>query len=127
MSLLDDPGVLAGLEDLEPGQPRGSAASDPAFHASIHALDSGLADLSSTLEGDELSQFASEPSELLDDDPVDEELHEAAVDWKTLVRSYSGVWLFCGSLGAAAAALLFHAEVARLMWQWSGAVTSSWP
>jgi len=63
MSMLDDPGVVAGLEGLEPAQPRGSAASDPAFHASMQNLDSGLPDLSSEFDIDALPQFAPESPE----------------------------------------------------------------
>ena len=129
MSMLDDPGVVAGLEGLEPAQPRGSAASDPAFHASMQNLDSGLPDLSSEFDIDALPQFAPESPEFAAgpsggtlvgelDDPV---------DWKTTLKSYSGVWVFCGSVGAAAAMVVFHAEVSRLVWQWSGAVTALWP
>jgi len=121
MSLLDDPRVLAGLESLEPSEPRGSAASDPAFHAKVNDLDTGLrlTDPSSISGRDQLPPFAPEPSEFLDDSSDEE-----PVDWKTLLTSYSGVWVFCGSLGAAVAALVFHAEVSRLMWLWSGAVAS---
>ena len=113
MSLMDDAGVVAGLEGLEPEPPRSSAASDPAFQASMHDLDDGLPYLS-----------PSKPSVFLDDPPDEEDL-DAPVDWKTLVRSYFGVWVLCGSLGAAAAALVFHAEVSRLVGRWSGA-TSLW-
>ena len=115
MSLLDDPAVVAELEGLEPGQPRRSAASDPVFQASMHDLDSGL------------THFPNESTVFLDDAPDDEdELAEESVDWKTVLRSYFRVWVICGSLGAAAAALVFHAEVSRLMWHWSGAATSLW-
>jgi len=129
MSLLDDPGVLDGLEGLEPAEPRGSAASDPAFHASLRNLDSGQPDLSSEFDIDALPQFAPEPSEFaegLSGKTRVEELDDP-VDWKTPLKSHSGVWVFCGSVGAAAAAVVFHAEVSRLVWQWSGAVTALWP
>ena len=100
MSLLDDPGVLAGLEGLEPtAEPRGPAASDPAFHASVQHLDSGLPDLSSDFDGDALPQFAPEPSESADgrsDATLGEELDDS-VDWTTTLKSHSGVWVFCGS------------------------------
>jgi hypothetical protein len=56
----------------------------------------------------------------------EEDLDEESVDRKTLLRSYVGVWVICGSFGAAAAALVFHAQVSRLMGQWSGAATSLW-
>jgi hypothetical protein len=114
MSMLDDPGVVAGLEGLEPGQPRTSAARDPAFQASMQDLDSGLAHFSP----DELPEFVA-PDE-------QQELAEESFHWKTLLRSYFGVWVICGSFGAAAAALVFHAQVSRLVWQWSGAATSLW-
>jgi hypothetical protein len=129
MSMLDDPRVLAGLEGVEPAEPRGSAASDPAFHASMQNLDSGLPDLSSAFDIDALPQFAPESSEFADA-PSGQTLVEGLddpVDWKTTLKSHSGVWLFCGSVGAAAAAVVFHAEVSRLVWQWSGAVTALWP
>ena len=113
MSMLDDPGVVAGLNGLEPGQPRSSAAGDPAFQASIHDLDSGLTHFSP----DELPEFVA---------PGEEGLAEESVDPKTLLRSYFGVWVICGSFGAAAAALVFHAEVSRLIGHWSGAATSLW-
>ena len=112
MSMLDDPGVVAGLEGIETGQPRRSAANDPDFLSSMHDLDSGLTD------------FAPNESVFLDDAP--DEPVEESVEWKTLLTSYSGVWVICGSLGAAAAALVFHAQVSRLIWQWSGAATSLW-
>jgi hypothetical protein len=115
MSLLDDAGVVAGLEGLEPAQPRRSAASDPAFQASMNDLDDGLPPVN-----------PAEASEFLDDPPDEEDLDEASVDWKTVLRSHFVVWVFCGSLGAAVAALVFHAEVSRLMWRWSGAATSLW-
>ena len=115
MSLLDDPGVVLGLDGLERGQLRRSAASDPAFQASMNDLDDGLTHLS-----------PNESSVLLDDPRVEEELAEESVDGRTLLRSYFGVWVICGSLGAAAAALVFHAEVSRLMGHWSGAATSLW-
>ena len=111
-SMLDDPDVVAGLKDLEPGRPRSSAASDPAFQASMQDLDGGLSHFSP----DELPEFVA----------PDEDLADESVHWKTLLRSYFGVWVICGSFGAAAAALVFHAEVSRLMWQWSGAATSLW-
>ena len=114
MSLLDDPDVVAGLEALDPGQPRSPAASDPAFQASMQDLDSGLTHFSP----DELPEFVAPDEEA--------ELAEASVNRKTLLRSYFGVWVICGSLGAAAAALVFHAEVSRLMGPWSGAATSLW-
>lgn len=126
MSMLDDPGVLAGLEGLEPAEPRGSAAADPAFHESVRNLDSGLTEPPSTSDGDALTQFAPEPFEG-DDGASDEKLDEDPVDWKTLLTSHSRVWVICGSVGAAAAAAVFHAEVSRLVWQWSGAVTALWP
>jgi hypothetical protein len=129
MSLLDDPGVLAGLAGLEPAEPRGSAASDPAFHAGLQSLDSGQPDLSAAFDVDALPQFAPEPSESVDG-PSGETLGgelDDSVDWKTTLKSYSGVWIFCGSVGAAAAAVVFHAEVSRLVWQWSGAVRALWP
>ena len=129
MSLLDDPSVVAGLEGLEPAEPRGSAASDPAFHASVQNLDSGLSNLSAEFDGDALPQFAPEPSEFADgpsDETRGEDLDQP-VDWKTTLKSHSGIWVFCGSVGAAAAAVAFHAEVSRLVWQWSGAVTAWWP
>jgi len=114
MSMLDDPGVVAGLEGLEPRQPRSSAARDPVFQASMQDLDSGLTHFSP----DELPEFVAPDEE--------EELAEESVDRKTLLRSYFGVWVICGSLGAAAAALVFHAEVSRLMGRWSVAATSLW-
>ena len=114
MSMLDDPGVVAGLEGLEPGRSRSSAARDPVFQASMQDLDSGLTHFSP----DELPEFVAPDEE--------EELAEESVDRKTLLRSYFAVWVICGSLGAAAAALVFHAEVSRLMGPWSGAATSLW-
>ena len=64
---------------------------------------------------------------MLDVAPDEEaELAEASVNRKTLLRSYFGVWVICGSHGAAAAVLVFHAEVSRLMGHWSGAATSLW-
>ena len=114
MSMLDDPGVAAGLEGLEPGRPRSSAARDPAFQASMQDLDSGLTHFSP----DELPEFVAPDEE--------QELAGESIHWKTLLRSHLGVWVICGSLGAAAAALVFHAEVSRLMWQWRGAATSLW-
>jgi hypothetical protein len=114
MPMPDDPGVVAGLEGLEPGRPRNSAASDPVFQASMHDLDSGLTHFSP----DELPEFVAPDAE--------EERAEESVDRKTLLRSYFGVWVICGSFGAAAAALVFHAQVSRLISQWSGAVTSVW-
>jgi hypothetical protein len=129
MSLLDDPAVLAGLESMEPAEPRGSAASDPVFHASVHDLDSGLTVLSSPPHEDQLPQFGPEPSVFADHQPdgeLDAESDDEPIDWKTTLRSHSGIWVFCGTLGAAAAALVFHAEVSRLMWSWSGAAASLW-
>ena len=84
MSLLDDAGVAAGLEDLEPGQQRRPAASDPAFLSSVHDLDNGLPRLS-----------PDESREFLDEPPVEEDLDEVSVDWKTLLRSHFGVWVLC--------------------------------
>ena len=114
MSMLDDPGVVAGLEGLEPGRSRSSAARDPVFQASMQDLDSGLTHFSP----DELPEFVAPDEEA--------EPAEASVNRKTLLRSYFGVWVICGSLGAAAAVLVFHAEVSRLMGYWSGAATSLW-
>ena len=75
---------------------------------------------------DELTDFS--PDELPEFVAPDaaEERAEESVDRKTLLRSYFGVWVICGSFGAAAAALVFHAQVSRLIWQWSGAATSLW-
>jgi hypothetical protein len=114
MSMLEDPGVVAGLEDLEPGRSRTSAARDPVFQANMQDLDGGLTHFSP----DELPEFVAPDEEA--------ELAEASANRKTLLRSYFGVWVICGSLGAAAAVLVFHAEVSRLMGYWSGAATSLW-
>ena len=116
MSMLDDPDVVAGLEGLEPGRPRNPAASDPVFQASMHDLDSGLTHFSP----DELPEFVAPDAD------AEEERAQESVDRKTLLRSYFGVWVICGTFGAAAAALVFHAQVSRLIGQWSGAATSLW-
>lgn len=116
MSMLDDPGVVAGLEGLDaPGQPRSTTTSDPDFLSGVHDLDSGLTHLAP----DE-SVFLDDPPDEYEDEPA-----EPSVEWTTLLRSHLGVWVICGSFGAAAAALVFHAQVSRI-WQWSGAATSLW-
>ena len=59
MSMLEDPGVVAGLEDLEPGRSRTSAAREPVFQASMQDLDSGLTHFSP----DELPEFVAPDEE----------------------------------------------------------------
>ena len=117
--MLDDPRVLAGLESVEPAEPRGALASDPVFQAGMNGLDWGMTDHA----GERL-----EPRTLTDDSGYHDEdsSDEESVDSKALFTSYLGLWVLCGTLGAAVSALVFRAQFFRLLWQWSTTATSLW-
>ena len=118
-SILDDPAVVAELEDWAAIPAREAPSNDAGFQSAVDDLDRGLASESSPSARPGVPRTAIRTRARFDDAPEDDAAG-VAISTPTAAWSpfYVALWILLMSIGAAAAALVFHGRISQLILQW---------